>query len=256
MTLLVAACLFLCIEDSSIFAINGLNKSHAPDDIGWLGTPDQIASSWPKWDGVPIDVCGKTTAEICEFVFPSVNTMRGLRDLFYNTKPFADNVHPTVAEIDEWNVKVIQHFRNLIGAKTVVSADKCLFLRAHWNSERAWTRIWDTSDYPGTCDGSSAPHCGADFIPNCPDQILYLGNPPSPCCVTTSGAEGIFTVNKDLPWSIKLSRVIAQTLCSEGLGGHTGPFVGRQFVGISFTCQGNSQIVRVKWNGNLQGISC
>lgn len=247
-----------CIEDSTRRALStGTNKSHAPDDIGWLGNPSQIASSWPKWDGVPFNTCGKTTNEICKFVFPSVNTMRGLRDLFYSTKPFADNVHPTIAEIDNWNVKVIQHFRNLIGAKMTVSPDKCLFLRAQWSNEKGHTRVWDTASYPGSCYGSTNAHCGSTFMPSCPDQILYLGNPPSPCCVQTGNtAEGIFTVNKDLPWSIKMSRVIATTLCSEGLSGHTGPFLGRQFVGLAFTCQGDSNIVRAKWSGSLQGIDC
>lgn len=242
----------VCMESSTLRALStGINTSHAPDDIHWI-RPELWAAA--TWDGIPYNVCGKTTSQICKFVFPNANTMRGLRELFYATTPFVDNVHPTIAEIDAWHVKVIQHFRNLIGASQPVSASKCLFARAQWNSERQFTRVWDTVDYPGTCLGSSNTHCGATFLPTCPDQAIYIGS--GNCCVNTAGSEGIFTVNKDLPWSIKLTRVIAGILCSEGLGGHTGPFVGRQFVGLSFTCQGDSNIIRAKWNGGLSGVSC
>jgi hypothetical protein len=231
-----------CIEDSTVFALTRAgNKNHAPDGIGWM--TDQL--SWPTWDGMPFDTNGKNTKEICSFVFPRPNQMRGLRALFYDIKPFADDVRPTVAEIDAWNVQVIQHFRNLIGAPMLVMPDRCLFLRAQWNSERRFTRVWDT-DYPAdTCYGSTNEHCGATFLPSPVDQEPYLkGGVP---CVNVAGAEGIFTVNKDLPWCIKMSRVIASTLCTEGLGGHTGPFVGRELVGLSFTCHALSQIVRVKF---------
>jgi hypothetical protein len=245
-----------CIEDSIQLALttkNGINKSHAPDDIGWISPATWAAA---RWDGKPFNVCGKTTAQICNWAFPNRDTMRGLRELFYDTNPFADNVKPTIAEIDAWNVRVIQHFRNIIGAPTEVKPNKCLFLRAQWGEEKKLTRVWDTAEYTDTCLGEKNSHCGARFIPSCPDQIEYLGNPPSPCCVLTPGAEGIFGVDSDLPWSIKLSRIIGGSLCREGLTGHTGPFVGREFVGLAFSCNRDATTLRAKWSGTLQGIGC
>lgn len=266
-----------CIEDSTNLSLiatykkgekigQKANTSHDPDGVTWI-SKDQWDNA--KWDGVPINVCGKSREQICSFVFPNGapgkpgNTMRGLRELFYKINPFADNMHPTVEEIDAWNVKVIQHFRNLIGATMQVKPDKCLFLKSQWQSERQFTKAWDTK-YPGPVDEDnplfgpclpgSAEHCGARFLPSCSDQAPFLNG--GKCCELTGGAEGIFTVNKDIPWSIKLSRVIASTLCTEGLGGHTGPFYGRELVGLSFVCQGDSQILRAKWSGGLTGIDC
>lgn len=242
-----------CIEDSTRVALNKLVSSHAPNDITWITLAQWEAA---RWDGKPFNTCGKPIAEVIKFVFPSNNTMRGLRELFYETRPFADNVRPTVAEIDAWNVKVIQHFRNLIGAKVPVSADRCLFLRAQWASEKATTTVWDTAA-SGTCQGVKGnPHCGATFLPTCEEQLQYSKGNPGPCCGLTAGAEGIFTVNKDLPWSIKLSRLILQTMHTDGLGSHTGPFVGREFVGLGFSCLGTANRVVAKWNGRLEGLGC
>jgi len=240
-----------CMEAATALSLK-VNKGHDPDGITWLDY-----TNWPKWDGVPLNTCGKTTNEICKWVFPSINTMRGLRDLFYSLKPppFADNTKPTIAEIDTWNIQVIQHFRNLIGAKQEIKPDRCLFLRAYWGDERKLTDIWNQKYPVDTCVGSTNEHCGATFLPSCQDQLPYLDG--NPCCDTLpAGAEGVFSVKMDLPWSIKLSRVIGDTLCREGLTGHTGPFVGRELVGLSFACQDGSHIVRAKWGGNLQPLSC
>lgn len=251
-----------CMESATLIAIKSTSKgdvtSHAPNDIGWISQAQWQAAAW---DGVPYNTCGKTKSQISAFIFPNPNTMRGIRELFYQINPFADNVHPTIAEIDNWHVEVIKHFRRLIGAPQTLFPDRCLFLRAHWNNERMFTRVWDTPEYPGTCylQLDSDPHCGATFTPSCTDQIPYFFSPTDPCCPgdNIDGSEGIFTVNKDIPWSIKLTRVIAATLSAEGLGGHTGPFVKRKYVGLSFICwNAGSVVLRAKWSGPEIGITC
>lgn len=73
-------------------------------------------------------------------------------------------------------------------------------------------------------------------------------------CITSipSGSEGINTINADLAWSIKLTRVIAQFLSTDGLGSHTGPFLAREYVGLSFWHYSDGAVIfRGKWSGNM-----
>ena len=44
-------------------------------------------------------------AAIC----PSVDLIRGIREVFYQHNPFADNANPTKAEVDEWHRIAINH---------------------------------------------------------------------------------------------------------------------------------------------------
>ena len=229
---------------------------HDPDGIYWIDP-----SSWvtAQWDGVTTwDPSTLTAAQVSAGIFPTVNTMRGLRELFYEVNPFADVQNPTVAEIDNWNIRVLQHFRRLLGraeSHPVVNDTK-LYLEAHWASERYKTTIWDER-YPvdeskpstwGPCTGSTNAHCGAAFVPSCQDQVPYYLDPNQACFSKTASAEGIFSVNTNLPWSIKFARTIAITLLTDGLGGHTAPFLGRGKVGLSWMCGPTTSSLRVKWN--------
>lgn len=231
--------------------------SHAPSDIGWISESQWNAA---QWDGVPMDLCALTDEETCEWVFPNPNTMRGLKQLFDSKQPFQDNTSPTVAEIDAWNVEVIKHFRALFGITTPIQNDIGLYLQTQWADERKHTTIWDTN-YPGTLDSSYGPcvggtnaHCGASFLPNCTDQAPYLVQYPGQACVTdTSMAEGLISINTNIPWSVKLSRMIGVFLCTEGIEGHTGPFLSREKVGMSWRAQtGNpaNTVARFKWGGS------
>ena len=179
--------------------------------------------------------------------------MLGLREVYDTVQPFKDPKNPTVAEIDNWNVRVIQHFRDLIGAPTKVVADRCLFLQTQWAQERKYSTIWDTKYPNGTCVGSTNAHCGAGFIPSCLDQRPYSTD--GICCTRTQMSEGMFTVNADLPWSIKLTRIIGSMICT-GDWAHLGPFMIRPNVGLSFACIGGSQVLRGGWNGTGVGVGC
>lgn len=241
----------------------GVNTSHDPDGVGWL-TPESWEAA--KWDGTVYDPTTKTNAELVKCLCPSVDQVRGIREVFYANNPFADNMNPTKAEVDEWHRIAINHVRALVGytsADRQVQKDHCLFARAHWGDERKFTTMWDTK-YPGTdgsaygpCQGGTNAHCGASFIPNYDDQIPYLPVGHAECG-TPQGAEGVFSGPKsNIPWSIKWSRGFCNTLIAEGFwGGHVGPWFHREKFGFSFwdndpSNNNNNAILRAKWGGTL-----
>jgi len=237
--------------------------SHAPAGIGWI---PQSAWDSAVWNGVPFDPTGKTKAQICNWVFPTSNTMRGLWQLYEANPPFANPASPTQVEIDFWNIKVINHFRSLFGIGPIEPSLR-LYQEAQWSTERRWTSRWNGnnngSPYAsqgtwGPCPNGN-PHCGAVFLPTNADQLLnsqqYGWLAQSPSVLSTSQtrqsvAEGLGGTNTNIPWSIKLGRVIAQFLCYEGLVGHTGPFLRRQKVGMIWHDLGDGTTqVRFKWGG-------
>lgn len=234
------------MNQSTSGAIAPDQLSHAPDDILWI--------NWTgtEWDGQPFDPTGKSNQEICAFLGPSgvgVYALRGLREKFYDVNPFADNTNPTIAEIDSWNIEVIKHIRNLFGVVTPVENDARLYLETRWSSERKNTTDWDVS-YPGTldsatgpCVGGTAPHCGWTFFPDESDRLSYINESPYngdmieyPELLNYNNkygqTEGIAGIQSYLPWSIKLATVFGRFACTEGLGGHAGPFLGRQKFGV------------------------
>lgn len=241
----------------------GTNKSHDPDGVGWISKQAWEAA---KWDGTVYDPTKMTKAQFAKTICPGPDTIRGLREVFYRHKPFADNNNPTRAEVDEWHRIAINHVRALVGytgADREVKKDHCMFKRAVWGDERKFTTMWDAK-YPGKrgsaagpCQGSKNAHCGASFLPNAADQLPYLPAGHAPC-KAQQGAEGVFSAPKsNIPWSIKWSRAFCATLAAEGFwGGHTGPWFHREKFGFSFwdadPANNNSNaVLRVKWTGKL-----
>lgn len=253
-------------SDWSTFAakpIAGGNTAHDPDSVSWI-TPAQWEAA--KWGGGVYNPSQMTRAEFASAICPSGDRVRGLREVFYQHKPFADNRNPTKAEVDEWHRIAVNHVRALVGYTSedrLVKKDYCMFARAQWGDERKFTTKWDAA-YPGTtgsaygpCQGSTNAHCGSTFVPNAEDQAPYLpeGHPP---CGTPGGAEGVFSAPKsNIPWSIKWSRAFCAALGSEGFwGGHTGPWFHREFFGFSFwdsapSNNNSNAILRAKWTGRL-----
>jgi hypothetical protein len=147
-------------------------KAQDPDSITWLTKP------WPKWDGTVYDPTKLTPAAFYSALFPNGDgdQLIGLREVFYQYKPFADNRNPTKAEVDEWHRIAINHLRSLVGytsANLQVKPDHALFIRALWGDERNFTQLWDK--YPGVADSAygpcvagTNPHCGATFFPSDP----------------------------------------------------------------------------------------
>mmetsp|Transcript_9431 Transcript_9431/g.13850 ORF Transcript_9431/g.13850 Transcript_9431/m.13850 type:complete len:599 (-) Transcript_9431:363-2159(-) len=231
---------------------NEKNTDHSPDGVGWIDRDD-----WQPWDGTFYDPTKYTKKDFASLICPG-NTVRGVYELFDEHKPFANNQRPTKAEVDNWHAIVLNHVRAMVGyteEEYEITPNKCLHIRALWSDERAYSRIWDTDEYPGTCEGSTNPHCGAGFLPNEEDQKAYLPDGID-YCPKRAGSEGLFNAAKsNIPWSIKWIRPFCQTLGSEGFwGGHTGPWFHRSQFGWSWRdmdpLNRNSNAgLRTKWSG-------
>lgn len=248
---------------------NGLNTSHDPDGVGYL-TPESWEAA--KWDGTVYNPSQLSADKLVECLCPHVDQVRGIREVFYEHQPFADNKNPTKAEIDEWHRIAINHVRALVGYTSEdrqIKKDHCLFARALWGDQRKNTTMWDDK-YPGRlgsaagpCQGSDNSHCGATFVPDVDDQIPYLPSGHDPCG-TGAGSEGVFSGPKsNIPWSLKWSRGFCNTLIAEGFwGAHVGPWFHRERFGMSFwdgdpDNNNNNAGLRVKWGGDLMpGLYC
>lgn len=243
--------------------VEGGNPAHDPDSVAWISPADWEAA---QWDGTIYNPSKMTPEEFAAAICPSVDRVRGLREVFYEHEPFADNANPTKAEVDEWHRIAINHVRALVGYTSEdrqVKKDHCMFARALWGDERKFTTMWDDK-YPGVegsaagpCQNSSNAHCGASFLPDLDDQAPYLpvGHPG---CTEEAGSEGVFSGPKsNIPWSIKWSRGFCNTLLEEGFwGGHVGPWFHREQFGFSFwdndpQNNNNNAILRAKWTGKL-----
>jgi len=257
-----------------------LVTSQDPDGITWISQAQWDGSTW---DHIPLlDTENKTIEEVCAWLRPENGyILRGLREVFYKEKPFADNANPTPGEIDAWNIKVIIHFRALLGNKTPVRNDARLYLESRWAHERKFTESWDSA-YPltGTIDDNrfgpcfSSPgvqmipdkaegHCGESFFPlKLSERERYVQSRPYNTDYTKypelkdyflrrSQASGLHTVKANIPWSIKLSHIIIKYACEEGLhsNGHIGPYLTRQEFGCSWWhTTGNDMVdYRGKW---------
>lgn len=248
-----------CINLATATAV-AAGQRHDPDGITWL-TPTQWDAA--IWDGVGKDLYETDWVVLKNWMFPNINTMRGLRQLYYSINPFADLLNPTVAEIENWHIEVIRLFRRLLGSNNdelPISNSRRLYLACQFSDERKYTNVWDVK-YPGTldsaygrCIGGSNPHCGATFVPDAVDQIPYLKPGELPISYMPGGAEGVFSVNTNIPWCIKLARVLGTSIAIDSFTAHTGPFIGREFVGISFRCDGSNSNVRIKWSGNSADV--
>mmetsp|Transcript_15021 Transcript_15021/g.22497 ORF Transcript_15021/g.22497 Transcript_15021/m.22497 type:complete len:382 (+) Transcript_15021:93-1238(+) len=238
-------------------------NAHDPDSVHWLSPESWVEA---EWDGETIYNPSKMTKDdFWKAMCPHVDQIRGIREVFYEHNPFADNAAPTKAEVDEWHRIAINHVRALVGytsEERQVKKDTCMFARSLWGQQRKRTTMWD-DDYPegndifGPCGSSDKAHCGASFIPSAEDQAPYLPD-DHPACGTPGGSEGIFGGPKsNIVWSLKWSRAFCNTLKAEGFfGGHMGPFFRREKFGFSFwdtdLDENNSHaILRAKYTGKL-----
>ncbi len=195
--------------------------------------PDLSRTAWDKlcWDGTVYNPCDKTRSQVCEYLFPGGVTMRGLEQLYNALQPFADPKNPTAAELDEWHLQVVRLLRNLIGKTTPVDNVECFYKRAQWYSEKKYSTYWD-SKYPNhaSCGPTPGGHCGFTFEPDCTEQNAVYGS----CCQPAPAVEGVGSVDKNLPWSVKLSNVIKNMICADGLTNHGGPWTNSRQMGLSF----------------------
>jgi len=230
------------------------------------------------WDGTtfktPFIVDTATEAEKLahredwyNWLFPQVDgsnyVIRGLKELYEDTLPFADENNPTVKEFEDWSLIVLNHFRTLMSLEPV-NYDQRLFIQSALSDQRKNTGIWDA--YSGTLDSAYGPcipgtniHCGATFVPNTADQQpywndYYTGYPrvaPHAEIVplsNTSEAIGVFWNGNAMT---AMSRVIRNLVNGGNTSGHAGPFLFRPTLGFSISGTGGSTI-RSKWTGDLQ----
>ncbi len=238
------------------------HTAHDPNSVEYL-----TAASWDtaRWDGTVYNPSRMSRADFFRAICPHVDQVRGIREVFYAQRPFADDRNPTRAEVDNWHRIAINHVRALVGYTSQdrqVRPDHCLFARALWGDQRQRSMMWD-AEYPGVlnsaagpCMGTSNPHCGATFLLSAEDQVPFLPE-GHPTCTAAPGAEGIFSGPKsNIPWSVKWSRGLCNTLAAEGFwGGHVGPWFHRETFGFSFwdgdpANNGSVAILRAKWGGN------
>lgn len=238
----------------------------SPYGIGWISPGQWAGAAWDRT--TTIDLNTMTTAQACAWLWPSgADVLRGTRELYDDWGGFNDPKNPTPREIEEYIVKYILHFRKLTRNPVPLTLDGCLMLRALWSDERKYTTKWDTL-YPGTCGSAFGPcqpcgsggndHCGESFIPDANDQLPYIdqsGCVTNTCTPTGSSAAGISSNPKaDIPWSIKLSRVMQFWFCSKDAG-HFGPFMRRERLGFHFLVfTGAGMTWRGKWAGTLHTV--
>ncbi|MEY4433573.1 MAG: hypothetical protein RLZZ44_1707 [Bacteroidota bacterium] len=229
---------FKTVEDLVDYS-NQFNKGQGPEGVAGL-TPADFDKA--LWDGVPVNPCTMTKEELCTWMFPSGNLMRGLKQKYDEIKPFCDPMKPTVAEIEFWNLEVIKHFRRLMGFDLSVSFTRDLMYQARFSDERKFTDYWNQKYPDGVCLQGSGPHCGFLWLPSEDDQKPYIGSGPVIKRVAPA-YEGIFGFDPKLSWFIQLSAIIKGTLCSEGLVYHTGPFVVAADLGYSFFRSPDDKVV-------------
>jgi hypothetical protein len=193
--------------------------------------------------------------------------------LYYSKspEPFADKYMPTVIEIDNWNIEVINHIRNMLGITNEVKGDPRLYLEVAWADERKTSTIWDAK-YPGSLNSAYGPcpqpgaqgHCGATFFPDAADHASYVSGAPyfndytkypelADHTTRYSQSEGTGGTSARIPWSLRIAMVITNYILGEGISGHAGPALFRNTVGISWGCIPGGQIngggisFRAKW---------
>lgn len=237
---------------------------------------DSLAQSngtWQSWDGTtrqtPYIINTATEAEkiafrqtVFNFVFPNGPVMRGLKQLYDNVQPFADRAKPQPSEIENWNLQVIRHFRDLLGINHPegFNLDRQLFQTSKIANERKFTTTWD-SRYPvdsatqwgtsafdgsfGPCQGGSNAHCGWRFVPlTQADQAPYYNDN------TTHPWDGWYAASEGLVgWygtQMNMMSALIYSLLSP-VDGHVFPFFNKSRLGWS---QIDTYGVRLHWSGN------
>lgn len=227
---------------------------------------------WHEWDGVTIfPAYSPDTLTVSEkeqyrsdwyrWLFPGYPNdyiIRGLKQLYDQYQPFADELEPTPSEIEKWNDQVLNHFRRLSGLPPAVMSQE-LFIMCTWSLERKTTTIWDT-DYPGTndsaygpCQGGTNLHCGTTFKPNYEDQKPYWNyyNCNYPCApdpqeiTLNQGTEAIlvwYNGNAMTAMSRNLRKLFEGCANGAVISGHAGPYAGRPLYGLA--------VGRSKWAGS------
>lgn len=198
-----------------------------------------------------------------DFVFPGDSFfVRGLKELYEDVQPFADEYQPTISEFENWNHTVINHLRYLLNLNPA-TMDQTLFIRQKWADERRTTRMWDEA-YPGTwncaygpCEDWTNLHCGDTFYPatvaeqRCYWNDVYSGqNVTHPLVTHQSGQVGSSSVWYNGGASTAMSRTLRNWCRTGVISAHGGAaFFFRERYGYSIAGP-TANTLRAKWEGN------
>jgi hypothetical protein len=253
--------------------------SQGPDGYTAL-IPKWGAAKWDPATDPPINICGKSINDVRDWLFPHRFTMRGLKELYESKRPFADEKAPTVQEIDVWNIEVINLFRRLLGQDYVMEGAPMLYVRERISTELRRTAVWDTCyptnlcmpKYPDGATMNPNPHCGMVWKPedvSCglPTLEAYKENycENTPWHHKGPGSEGMFPLDLNLPWAIRVATAIADSFQQDGYEAHTGPLIGRGTCGLSFWYEEkyneSRELIQTftmtgGWGGEIKGIEC
>jgi len=232
---------------------------------------------WYDWDGTVFPAYSSDTLTVAEkeqyrkdwynYVWPGWNDgnpvlsygMRGLKQLYDEFQPFADETAPTVREIEIWNDQVLNLFRRISGMPPAVMKQE-LFIMANWTQERKTSTLWDEK-YPGTfdsayggpCIGGINIHCGTTFKPtDIDDQAPYWNDyyantkvGKHPLITLNQASEGVtvwYNGNAMVAMSRNLHMLMRAATAGGMISGHGGPYLGGYWYGLL--------IGRAKWAGS------
>jgi hypothetical protein len=224
-------------------------KNHSPDGFLRVEAREWEISKWtPK---TPKKLCdhasGTKWKELVNWLFPVIDgvwytkTMRGLRERFYEVKPFKDIKNPTVKEIENWFLETVNHLRALVGISDKVVLKPMLSIISRVSDELE-NRVDEWKDCSSKCSiGVSAKkHCGMFWKPVdpiCEEKYKKMrGN----YCIENfefndeETMEGWYGVSPKMPWSNVFITNFHHSFMTEGLyGGHAYPFFAKNEIGFS-----------------------
>lgn len=174
-------------------------------DNGWYET----------WSHIPYDISGLTNLQVQELLMPGLLngfSLRGYREFYYSEPPFADIEHPTIPEIETWNLNMIIHLRRLAGWDHIpIEYDRGLCLRAQWSLEKLFSTAWTTPPNEGYDINTPAK----DFIPTAWDQRPYFTNRDDVPVEDTPAYTFFGTTLTGWDWSIKMANCMYRMLRAE-----------------------------------------
>jgi hypothetical protein len=245
-------------------------RGHDPKGCLRVSEEEWIAS---YWDGVPKKLCDYDTKakwkELVNWLFPAredgwyTKTMRGLHQRFYDVKPFKDNQNPTIDEIENWFLEVMNLLRELLSIEEKVVFKPKLSIISRISDELEYSSsLWNGCDNPCQLSNVAKSHCGMFWDPpeKCKDKYNEM---ESGYCEgtdftydSTEVMEGWYGINPYLPWSMIFITNFYDSFIKEGMyGSHVYPFLAKPEIGFSVWYTGlESAKYRVSHSGPASSL--
>lgn len=252
----------------------GFDGSTMPTEADWEASRwDGIPFMNGQWRTLPINAANKLLVR--NWLAPvGLPMIRGLHDLYYSQSPppYLDKFRPTTAEIDAWNIIVINHIRKLLGEPVMlIGYDATLMLEVKWANEMRLSTKWDAK-YGNQCPDVNPPsHCGATFQPDAGDRLIDMACSPynldyvkypelkdydkftATQPKNRGTGDGAGSTSPRVPWSMRMGAIMGSLIADEMYAGHPSPYLTRRWVGMHWGCKQGGQIdgfgvgVRTQW---------